>query len=272
MNGNYFKYLNDYLPAGDGSIKFTEAGEAVFTDIGLELSLQGAEIFVRCMKSILSLAIGAPGFKLPVHEIQPDSPETKLTQLFKEYSSDKARKNHRFDVPYKLVLDEAINRFPCVNLLEIGLGTNNPGIVSTMGVGGSPGASLRAFRDYIPNGNIYGADVDKRVLFKEDRIATEYVDQLDMRTFEHMYARFHQPEVHIFIDDGLHSLPSSLNSFIWAMQVVQSEGYIIIEDLFDPYHIWDSIAQLYCNSNLISDVKMYKTKAGNGVTLIFKKV
>ena len=49
-----------------------------------------------------------------------------------------------------------------INILEIGLGTNNPILVSTMGSNGRPGASLYSFREYLPKSNIYGADVDKK--------------------------------------------------------------------------------------------------------------
>ena len=52
-------------------------------------------------------------------------------------------------------------------IFEIGLGTNNIDIVSTMGKKGHPGASLRAFRDFCPNAEIYGADFDSRILFQE---------------------------------------------------------------------------------------------------------
>ena len=44
---------------------------------------------------------------------------------------------------------------------------------------GKPGASLRVFRDYFLNAKIYGADIDKNILFTSDRIFTYYVDQLD---------------------------------------------------------------------------------------------
>ena len=40
------------------------------------------------------------------------------------------------------------------------MGTNKPGLVSTMGASHTPGASLRAFRDYLPNAIVHGADVD----------------------------------------------------------------------------------------------------------------
>ncbi len=33
-----------------------------------------------------------------------------------------------------------------------------------MGIGGTPGASLITFKNYLPNSMIYGADVDKNIL------------------------------------------------------------------------------------------------------------
>ena len=67
-------------------------------------------------------------------------------------------------------------------LFEIGLGTNNINVRSNMGLDGKPGASLRAFRDYL-NINVYGADVDKGILFEEDKIKTYFIDQLAKKQF-----------------------------------------------------------------------------------------
>ena len=39
-----------------------------------------------------------------------------------------------------------------------------------MGSEGVPLASLRAWRDYFKNANIYGADIDKGILKDEERI------------------------------------------------------------------------------------------------------
>jgi hypothetical protein len=64
-------------------------------------------------------------------------------------------------------------------IFECGLGTNNPNLASNMTDTGMPGASLRVWRDYFRNAKIYGGDIDKEILFEEDRIKTFYVDQLD---------------------------------------------------------------------------------------------
>ncbi len=75
-----------------------------------------------------------------------------------------------------------------------------------MGAGGVPGASLRAFRDYLPKATIIGADIDKRILFQDGRIQTYFVDQTDLRSLESLGENI--PDfVDLIIDDGFRILP-----------------------------------------------------------------
>ena len=47
---------------------------------------------------------------------------------------------------------------------------------------------MRALRDYFPNANIFGADIDKNILFNDqNRIKTFYVDQLDRKSVENLW-------------------------------------------------------------------------------------
>jgi hypothetical protein len=101
-----------------------------------------------------------------------------------------------------------------------------------MGINGKPGASLRAFRDFIPNAYCYGGDIDKNILFSEDRILTAYVDQLKPDTFEEMAKEFNlNKKFNLIIDDGLHSTECNLNTLIWSLGVVERGGFIVIEDI-----------------------------------------
>ena len=62
-----------------------------------------------------------------------------------------------------------------VTLLEIGVGTMLPGNSSMKGYmpdSYKPGASLRAWRDFFPNGEMHGMDVQPDCMFSEWRIAT----------------------------------------------------------------------------------------------------
>jgi hypothetical protein len=84
----------------------------------------------------------------------------ELRRLFEYYGSDKAS-NHNYYIAYAAMLKDREN---VTKLLEIGLGTNNTDVASHMGPYGRPGASLRAFRDFLPNAKIFGADINTRIL------------------------------------------------------------------------------------------------------------
>lgn len=115
-------------------------------------------------------------------------------------------------------------------IAEIGIGTNNTDVVSNMGSGFKPGSSQRAFREFLPAVNIYGADVDRRVLYEEDRIQTRYVDQNDLQSllsWTHEIDR----ELYLLVDDGLHSPLANVNSLIAGLTKVVKGGWIVIEDI-----------------------------------------
>lgn len=147
-----------------------------------------------------------------------------LANLFHQYGSDKAGK-HNYHVAYGSLLQ----RNSAVSILEIGLGTNNPQAPSGMGVNGSPGAAERAFRDWAPNSRIYGADVDKGVLFTEERIETFFVDQTRPDTLKELAAKL--PQLDLVIDDGLHFPRANLNTINFALPLLKEGGLVVVEDI-----------------------------------------
>lgn len=116
-------------------------------------------------------------------------------------------------------------------VFECGIGTDNPGIVANMGVTGNPGASLRVWRDYFPNATVYGGDIDRNVLFEEDRIKTFYMDQLDPESIEHYWRQVEVSDFDLMIDDGLHSFDSGACLFKYSVSKLASAGLYIIEDV-----------------------------------------
>ena len=76
-----------------------------------------------------------------------------------------------------------------------------------------PGASLRVWRDFFPNANIYGADVDKKILFSDNRIYTFYVDQFNPQSIQEMWKNVDQDNFDLIIDDGAHYLKLIKNLF-----------------------------------------------------------
>ena len=130
------------------------------------------------------------------------------------------------------------------SVLEIGLGTNNPSIVSTMGRAGRPGASLRAFRDFFPSAQIFGADVDRGILFVEDRIDTCYVDQTDQASFAAL-SDLTGGDLDLIIDDGLHAPNANLAVLLYALDHLSVGGWVVIEDIAaDAVPLWQVVGAL----------------------------
>ncbi|MFA6314508.1 MAG: hypothetical protein WCV99_18350 [Sterolibacterium sp.] len=160
-----------------------------------------------------------------------------LKKCFDQYGSDKGA--HDYHYLYGPIL---INRDVSV-ILEIGLGTNNTDVVSNMGARGKPGASLRAFKEFT-GAKIYGADVDKRVLFQEPGIETFHVDQTDVGSFE-VLARNVPSAFDLVIDDGLHSTNANLATLEFGIMRIRERGWVIIEDIGRPaLPLWELVSHL----------------------------
>ena len=163
-----------------------------------------------------------------------------LTKLCEIYKSDKGSINHNKKTiwgwtahTYSNYYYSLFNHFKDdVKLVfECGLGTNNPDFLCNMTVNGIPGASLRVWRDYFKNAQIYGADIDKDILFQENRIKTFYVDQLSIPSIETMWKEIEIQNFDIIIDDGLHTTDGNINLFINSFNKLKKNGIYIIEDV-----------------------------------------
>lgn len=116
-------------------------------------------------------------------------------------------------------------------VFECGLGTNNPAVPSNMGVTGRPGASLRAWRDFFPDAQIYGADIDHTILFAEDRISTFHVDQTSIPSIAAMWAAADIHGLDLIVDDGLHTFDAGVTFFEQTFCRLRPGGIYVIEDV-----------------------------------------
>lgn len=116
-------------------------------------------------------------------------------------------------------------------VFECGLGTNNPDTPSSMGERGKPGASLRVWRDYFPNAEIYGADVDRGSLFQDERIRTFYVDQTNAAEVDELWRQVGDVQFDLFIDDGLHEGDAAVTLLKGSLHKVKPGGLYVIEDV-----------------------------------------
>lgn len=165
-----------------------------------------------------------------------------LKQLLENYGSDKSTR-HNYYLAYASILK---NREKVSGLLEIGMGSNNVKIASNMGAAGQPGASVRAFKDFLPNATVFGADIDKSILFSEDRIQTFFVDQTDTITFQELDKSLPK-KLDLIIDDGLHSPNANLMTLNFALQKMKDnkDGYVVIEDIREEaVPLWQVVSSL----------------------------
>jgi SAM-dependent methyltransferase len=158
-----------------------------------------------------------------------DENETFLTCLLHFSGSDKGRGWHNYGYIYNYLFNSMRGREPLV--MEIGIGTNNPDVSSSMGLSGIPGASLRGWREYFRSNKIIGADLDKRILFEETGIKTFFVDQTRPETISELFDHFSSEKFDLIIDDGLHTFEANFNVLEQALPNLKEGGLFVIEDV-----------------------------------------
>ncbi len=154
---------------------------------------------------------------------------TKMCRVMTKYGSDKSRPNN-YTTVYSALFKERYGQ--PLRIFELGLGTNDPDATSNMGVFGVPGASLRGWRELFPHALVYGADIDRRILFQEDRIKTFYCDQLDPSSIRELWS---QPDLQggadIIIEDGLHTFEANVSFFQGSLDHLRPGGIYVTEDI-----------------------------------------
>ena len=157
---------------------------------------------------------------------------TILCEIMGRHRSDKGHANiteswHNYTTFYYSLFKD--RRDTPLRLFELGLGTNNPNILSNIGPDGVPGASLYGWKDFFPLAHIFGADIDKDILFQEDRIQTFYCDQTNPDTIKEMWDTLDPFD--IIIEDGLHTFEANVCFFENSIHKLNTNGYYIIEDV-----------------------------------------
>jgi len=199
-------------------------------------ALQGWWYRRAVAKTSLALESGAV-HRIEIYNTLHQNPELPL--LCDKYGSDKGNIDastkpyvwpaHSYTELYGLLF--AHRRAHVRRVFECGLGTNNPDLPSSMGVHGKPGASHRMWRDYFPNADVVGADIDRDVLFTEDRISTFYVDQTDAKSVRALWEQVGGDDFDLMIDDGLHTFDAGLCLFENSVHRLAKGGIYIIEDV-----------------------------------------
>jgi hypothetical protein len=158
--------------------------------------------------------------------------QTPLCAIMARCGSDKgpnpSRGNwHNYTAVYHDLFKDKVDT--PLNVFELGLGTNNTSIPSNMGANGVPGASIRGWKEYFGRSQIFGADIDRNILFAEDRIQTVYCDQTNPSVIQQMWSVL--PDMDIIIEDGLHTFAANVTFFENSIHKLKRGGVYVIEDV-----------------------------------------
>ena len=164
-----------------------------------------------------------------------------LDTLANKYHTDKGggmKAGEKFPWPCHTYTDLyyllfCMSRTSTKRVFEFGLGSNDESIPNAMTAFGKPGASLRLWREFFPMAQIYGADIDKNVLFSDDRIRTFYCNQLDSTSLIDMWVLVGESDFDVIVDDGLHTFEAGKNTFDVSVRHLSTDGLYIIEDVSD---------------------------------------
>ena len=140
----------------------------------------------------------------------------ELTILANRYGSDKGTEHgdkHNFTETY----EKYFRRFKDkkINILEIGV--NN-------------GSSLKMWYDYFPNATIYGADINDKSEFTNERVKCVVLNQSKKEDLKE-FAKNINITFDIIIDDGSHHISDQQLTFGCLFPLLKDDGIYVIEDL-----------------------------------------
>ncbi|MER7174664.1 class I SAM-dependent methyltransferase [Streptomyces mesophilus] len=112
-----------------------------------------------------------------------------------------------------------------MNLLEIGIGGYNRA--------GQGGASLRMWKHFFPNAQIFGVDIEDKSFVDQDRITTFIGDQSDPASLTSIAEKIGTLDV--IIDDGSHRSPHVITTFETLFPLLRDGGIYAVEDTQSSY-------------------------------------
>ena len=92
------------------------------------------------------------------------------------------------------------------------------------------GASLKMWRDFFPNAQVYGVDILPETMFEDERIKTIVCDERK-RTDIQKLVEFTGSDIDLFVDDGSHLSTNQIFLCKHIMPLLDKKVIYIIEDV-----------------------------------------
>ena len=167
---------------------------------------------------------------------------TKLCDVAFKYGTDKCPQIYHTYTPYYYDLFKD-KRESVKKVVEIGIGHSQH--LRHAVAHYVTGASLRMWRDFFPNAQVYGADIIPETMFIDNRITTYICDETKKEDLEKLIKKIGS-DIDIFIDDGWHARDSQVFVCKTVMPLLKKNVVYIIEDLVRPYTAARTLEEYDC--------------------------
>ena len=149
-----------------------------------------------------------------------------LCEIAHRYKTDKCPQVYHDYTPFYFDLFEK-RRMGIKKVLEVGIGGSRmlrvvPGYVL--------GASLKMWRDFFPNAQVFGADIARSSLFEDERIKTFYCDERKKNDLLELIKQT-GTDIDLFIDDASHLARNQFFLFKTVFPILDKGVVYIIEDV-----------------------------------------
>lgn len=169
----------------------------------------------------------------------------KLDEIALKYGTDKSSEVHNYTPRYENYFEPLRNQK--LKILEIGI---------------QNGYSLKMWKEYFANSEIYGLDIVDCSRFNEDRITTIKCDQTNVAKLDEINQNYGPFD--IIIDDGSHVSHHMKTTFNHMFPLLKLGGIYVLEDLHCCY--WSDFTNGYSFMTRLSellDITNAHGKCGN---------
>lgn len=152
-------------------------------------------------------------------------PPTELCALAMKYGADKCPQiNHCYTPFYNEYFKPY--RYTFKKIFEFGVG--NKRIYASI-PNYQMGASLRMWRDFFPNAQVYGADIAGGSVFKDERLETFRCDETKEDQVKALIEKI-GGDIDLFVDDASHHVDLQMNLLKYVMPLLKKDVIYVLED------------------------------------------
>jgi len=196
----------------------------------------------------------------------------RLSKLAYKYGSDKCPQLKHTYTPfyYELVKDK---RKLIKKILEIGVGCYGTmfhvGEIFDRGTKRyyQKGASLRMWRDFFPNAQVFGADIEPEAMFSDERITTFLCDTRYKASIEDLIGKT-GTDIDLFIDDGSHDWRDQVFLANVALPLLKKDVIYTIEDVHLTQLVVDGLSRYKSSVPNLTHPKKPGQKGTNNLVLV----